>query len=98
MRYVNAAIVFHDPTESHPFHVLHDDGASSWLAIQEKRGIVHAVEGDGGNQGLRTRVSRRFTWLTPVVSRYWLTPVVSRYVTGERHPAFGANPERSPRV
>ena len=81
-RYVNAAIVFHDPAESHPFHVLHDDGASAWLAIQEKRGIVHAVEGDGGNQGLRTRVSRRFTWLTPVVRRE--TAVV------ERTQAFGA--------
>jgi hypothetical protein len=86
-RYVNAVIVFHDPAESHPFHVLHDDGASAWLAIQESLGVVHAVEGDGGSPRLRTRVSRRFTWLTPVVRRE---------VAGERHPAFGANPERSP--
>ena len=87
-RYVNAAIVFHDPAESHPFHVLHDDGASAWLAIQEKRGIVHAVEGDGGNQGLRTRVSRRFTWLTPVVRRE--TAVV------ERTQAFAPGSTRAP--
>ena len=86
-RYVNAVIVFHDPAESHPFHVLHDDGASAWLAIQESLGVVHAVEGDGGSPRLRTRVSRSFTWLTPVVRRE---------VAGERHPAFGANPERSP--
>ena len=81
--YVNAVIVFHDPAESHPFHVQHDDGASAWLAIQESLGVVHAVEGDGGSPRVRTRVSRRFTWLTPVVRRE---------MAGERHPAFGANP------
>ena len=84
-RYVNAVIVFHDPAESHPFHVLQDDGASAWLAIQESRGIVRAVRDDGRSPRLRARVSRRFTWLTPVIRRE---------TTGDgRLPASGAGPE-----
>ena len=84
-RDVNAAIVSHDPAESYPFRVVLDDGASAFLTISERQGIVQplvpAVEGDGGNQRLRRLVSRRFTWLTP--------PIIRRYVASERHPAFG---------
>ena len=32
-RYLNASIVFHDPTESHPFHALCDDGRGCPLPI-----------------------------------------------------------------
>ena len=84
-RSVNAVIVFHDPAESHPFHVLQDDGASAWLAIQESRGIVRAVRDDGRSPRLRARVSRRFAWLTPVIRR--------ETMGDGRLPASGAGPE-----
>lgn len=84
-RYVNAVIVFHDPAESHPFHVLHDDGAHAWLAIQESQGVVHAVEGDSGGTTVgvrRKRISRKFVWLTQVLRR--------ETVSNERGGAGGA--------
>jgi hypothetical protein len=49
-RHVNASIVFHDPEESHPFHVLHDDGSFAWIAICESQGVVHAVEHEGATK------------------------------------------------
>ena len=60
-RYVNACIVYHDPSESHPFHVMHDDGTHAWIAIVERSRVVHV--NDPGNRG--RRVTRDFTWLTP---------------------------------
>ena len=60
-RYVNACVVYHDPSESHPFHVMHDDGTHAWIAIVERSRVVHV--NDPGNRG--RRVTRDFTWLTP---------------------------------
>ena len=60
-RYVNACIVYHDPSESHPFHVMHDDGTHAWIAIVERSRVVHV--NDPGNR--ERRVTRDFTWLTP---------------------------------
>ena len=59
-RYVNACIVYHDPSESHPFHVMHDDGTHAWIAIVDRSRVVHV--NDPGN---RKRVTRDFTWVTP---------------------------------
>ena len=59
-RYVNAVVVFHDPSESHPFHVLHDDGASTWIAIHDAAKVVHAVD-----HRTTRRVEREFVWVTP---------------------------------
>ena len=59
-RYINAVIVFHDPSESHPFHVMHDDGTQTWLAVLDDTRVVHMID-----PKTKRRVARHFTWLTP---------------------------------
>ena len=59
-RYINAVIVFHDPSESHPFHVMHDDGTQTWLAVLDATRVVHMID-----PRTKRRVARHFTWLTP---------------------------------
>ena len=62
-RYINAVIVFHDPSESHPFHVMHDDGTQTWLAVLDDTRVVHMID-----PRTKRRVARQFTWLTPSAS------------------------------
>ena len=59
-RYFNACVVYYDPTESHPFHCLHEDGNTTWVAIRDEDATVSSID-----PRTRRRVSRQFTWLTP---------------------------------
>ena len=68
-RYINAVIVFHDPSESHPFHVMHDDGTQTWLAVLDDTRVVHMID-----PRTKRRVARQFTWLTPERVVAALTP------------------------